>query len=235
MIIKSKTAHHGMKVISNIIAFIASGFISINLLIQYSEIKEIKILFGFLAIAFEMGRYLMFIQGKYYWKTDIKKSLIRFFIYGLFAVIVIIGSIGFTLSSLNKQGQTVDSYIIEKDSALKDIQAIDLQIDALIISQKSISNSWTLNLVNKGIGKLREDKKALKALIDTDYSETKINITKSMFGPLGNMFGLSGEQFKILFLFFISLLLEVLLMLTSIDLKDEIIPTIESEACCAAS
>jgi len=207
---------------ANGILFILSGFLSVNLYCQFSEVQFIKILFGFMALAFEMTRYYQFVIGKAYWKKkQYARAGFRFLIYGLLASTVVIASAGFTLSALNKQSLTVDSYIIEKTSALSDIEAIDKQIGALIISQGQITNSWTLGVVNKSINKLRADKQALTTLLKSEYSETKINISKSIFDSLGKPIGVPGENIKLYLLIVLSILLEVSLMLTSINIQDD--------------
>ena len=237
MMIKSKGALETIRYSANGIFFFVSGLISVNMFIQFNENPWIKIVLGLLGVGLELARYYAFINGKANWILLGKRvqmlwftvnekrvnAVVWFIIYSGLATVVIIASYGFSATALESQSKATEAYITQKDSIISDYSELSDRIVGLVNQEKQLTNyNWKYQELEDKLTALKKQRDALKNSL-TNFSETKINVQKTMFESIGKGTSKTPEAVKFFLLVLIAILLEVSLMATSldIDLSDE--------------
>lgn len=225
MTIKSDIANEIIRYIANGLFLFISGLLSVNMFIQFNEASFIKIVFALLAIGLELARYYAFVMGKAHWKRrkthpySEAKATGSFLIYAGLAIVVVVASYGFSATALETQSKETETYITQKDSLNKDYVQLNDRIEMLVNQESKLTNyGWRYQEIESKINKLKAQRDELDKKSE-NFKETKVNVQKTMFGSLGKPLGQSESTMKFILLVLISILLEVSLMATSLEVE----------------
>lgn len=195
----------------------------VNLFVQLSDKLYLQIIFGVLSIAFELFRQYIVILAKFYWKSNFMKSCSLWFVYIIHVSVVLIASVGFSLSAIDTKVKSTEVYNLQRQAIIDNINSNETEIKKLEpVKERLDSNNNQYRLTSQRIDTLQRVDRGLFEQLK-GFAEVKVNIQKDIYDTLGKALHIQGDWIKLYMFMVLSLLLELGLLLTNFNIepKDE--------------
>jgi hypothetical protein len=205
-----------IKTVSFIILVTISFSVTMYLFIQFSDKIIEKIFFGCLAFAVEGSKIFALVSAmSVFTLKKFGSFAIRITIYCFLAILSIIASYGFTLSSI--QGtQDVVAVADYTNAALKSrIDTIDKQVAILEKRQTDMPPDFVTasNNITKQLNQLATERTELVAKIAA--TPIKKEVAKSVFQLIAETLGMTSKRFEFMLLVLLSIMVETCVVFTS--------------------
>jgi hypothetical protein len=205
-----------IKTISFVILVTISFSVTMYLFIQFSDKIIEKVFFGCLAFAVEGSKIFALVSGMSMFTLKKYGSFaVRITIYGFLAILSILASYGFTLSSI--QGtQDIVATSEYTNTALKDrIAEIDKQAAILEKRQADMPSDFVTasNQITKQLNQLASERADLVRQIVA--TPVKKEVAKSVFQLIAESLGMTSKRFEFLLLILLSIMVETCVVFTS--------------------
>ena len=194
-------------------AILASIIFSLLLFLSLDENLWMKVLFGSLAVIFELGKFFAWYEfGERLSRRNISASFSALFFYSVLAAISIGGSIGGINSATNTAHQHVDVQQSKISSFNLQITAIDKQI---ALNNVAAEKYIELNRIATGVARIqRENAKLRKQQVALAQQRDSLPITNqgSVFGLIGSIadgLSIKTQDAQLGLVIFLSVLLDL--------------------------
>lgn len=245
-----KALYNLVKVIVHVAVVVISLLLTVNLFMGFSDKSTYKILYIVLAVCIELGKLYVFVLSKAYFKIkSYLKGFILATVYLGLMLVSLISNTGFSLASIQNQSKSAviqetvsDTIIIDRE-----LKQLDNDIEFLT-SERNINRNKKEDLPTDWVVNRRE----IQAIIDSQTKSIEdknirtneillekqrvlnkevVVVSKSsdIFDLLGKEVNISGSTVMLILMLVISLLLELLTVITAgnytLDNKNTVIQT----------
>lgn len=213
------------KSVSHLILMFLCIALSINLFIQFSHDLLIKLLFALFASALEVVKIWTLMKAKFHFSEKLLKKILigvaHFTIYLGLAVVSILASLGFTLSSIQQQSFIISTHNIERDALNNDLFAIEKQIQSKLDQQANLPYDYITasDRFTQQIKDLQDQRQQIIDKINALPDNTQAIKSSDMFTLLGEPLGISGKSVMFYMMLLLVILLEFTIAITSEDIK----------------
>ena len=216
---KLKTSGNALKYTANIIFLSISCLLIANLLIQLSDEGFIKTIFVILAIGLDIFRQYVVALAKFYWRKSLVKSCALWFVYIIHVSVVLIASVGFSLSAIDTKVKSSEVYNLQKQAIIDNINSNEAEIKKMGPLKETLNpNSEQYKLISQRIDALQKVDRGLFEQLK-GFAEVKVNVQNDVYDTLGKALRIDGGLIKLYMLLVISSLIELALLITSWDIK----------------
>lgn len=216
---KLKTSGNFLKHTANIIFLTISCLLIASLLSQLSDEKFIQAIYIIVAIGLDIFRQYVVALAKFYWRSNLVKSCALWFVYLLHVSVVLIASIGFSLSAIDTKVKSTEVYNLQKQAIIDNVNSNEAEIKKLEPIKETLnSSSEQYRVTSQRIDALQKVDRGLFEQLK-GFSAVKIDIQTDVYDTLGAALHTQGKFIKLYMLFIISALIELALLVTSWDIQ----------------
>jgi uracil-DNA glycosylase family 4 len=211
----TSAAFLGLKRVIHFLLAVLSIVFSVILFVQFSNHFWGRLIFGTSATIVELFKIYSLIQMKTMFVAGLKQNGKMFLVcFGFFIIYTgltafsIVATLGYNLNTI--QGQSFYAVVrnIETESAIRDIERIDDEIDTKLRQQSELPFDYVTasDRYTKQIEELRQIRRNLETSI---ANAEKVQDSADTFSMLGELIRISGERVLFILLFGLSIIFEI--------------------------